>query len=341
MNIWKQYSMAKNNSIAMKLAVCFFVLLAAVLAGLCAGSQWLSPFRLASDFFTEGTSLDERIVLYVRLPRVFASLLAGSALAVAGAIIQAVLSNPLAAPNIIGVNSGAGFFSVICMALFPQAVRMVPAAAFIGALTAVMTVYLIARKTGASRMTIVLTGVGISSLFNAATDAVTVIYPDALPSAAAFKAGGVSGVNTADLFPAWIFIAAGIILALMLSHDLDVLSLGEKTAVSLGLNADRTRFAALAAAAVLAGASVSFSGLIGFVGLVVPHISRKIAGSSENTKVIPLCAVIGASFLVICDVLSRTLFSPYELPLGIVVSFIGVPFFLWLLIRKKEIRHNA
>lgn len=330
----------KKITFSARLLICTALLIFSVAIGICAGSKWISPAEIISELCTAGISRTERIILYIRLPRVAASALAGAALAVSGAVIQAVLGNPLAAPNIIGVNSGAGFFTVLCMAVFPAAVRLIPAAAFMGALAAVLAVYGIARKTGASRMTIVLTGVGISSLFNAAIDTVTTIYPDAVTGMAAFKAGGVSGITLSKLFPAWIFIAVGIAAAVLLSHDLDVLSLGEKTAAGLGMDVSAVRFIFLVVAAMLAGAAVSFSGLVGFVGLVVPHISRKLAGSSENTAVIPICAVIGGAFLTFCDTLARTLFSPYEIPLGIVVSYIGVPFFLWLLIRRRGGRHG-
>ena len=334
--------MEKNKSfLFVRLFICFGLLLVSVIIGVCAGAVRISPFELFSDLKTNGLSPNERIVLYIRLPRIAATILAGSALAVSGAVIQAVLGNPLAAPNIIGVNSGAGLFTVLCMALFPAAVKFIPAAAFLGALAAVLLVYGIARKTGASRMTIVLTGVGVSSLLNAAIDTVTTLYPDAVIGISSFKAGGVSGVTFNSLSPAWIFILIGISAAILLSHDLDVLSLGENTARSLGMNVGAVRFVFLVISAMLAGAAVSFSGLIGFVGLVVPHISRKIAGSSENTAVIPVCALIGGAFLTMCDTMARTLFAPFELPLGIVVSYIGVPFFLWLLMRNKGGRHNA
>lgn len=336
----KTYFMKQNKSIGTHIAACFGVLLLSFLLGICAGSEWISPAELISELFTEGLSSNERIVLYIRLPRMFAAMLAGSALAVSGTVIQAVLGNPLAAPNIIGVNAGAGLFTVICIALFPTAVKLLPAAAFLGALFAVLTVYGIARKTGASRMTLVLAGVGVSSLLNAVIDTITTLFPDSLVGITSFKIGGVAGVTLKSLSPAWIFIAVGILAALCLRHDLDILSLGENTARSLGMNVGAVRFVFLVIAAMLAGAAVSFAGLIGFVGLVVPHISRKLAGSSENTVVLPICVLIGAAFLSICDTLSRVVAAPYELPLGIVVSYIGVPFFIWLLLRKKEARHN-
>lgn len=331
----------KANKTAAVTAACFAALVVSAAVGICAGTVWLSPWELASEFFTEGLSQTERIVLYIRLPRVVAAVLSGAALSVSGAVIQAVLANPLAAPNIIGVNSGAGLFTVLCAAVFPAAARFMPAAAFLGALTAVMTVYGIAKKTGASRMTIVLAGIGVSSLLNAVTDTVTTLFPDALTGVSAFKAGGFSGVSAKSLFPAWIFIAAGITAAVMLSHDLDVLALGDSTAGSLGMNTGLMRFVFLAISALLAGAAVSFSGLIGFVGLIIPHIARRITGTSENSAVIPVCALLGGAFLSLCDTLARTLFSPYELPTGIVVSYIGVPFFIWLLIRKKGEKHSA
>lgn len=334
--------MKTNRYLAIRrLLLCFGVLIISVIVGICAGAVWVSPAELISDMLTEGLSQNERVILYIRLPRISATILAGAALAVSGAIIQSVLGNPLAAPNIIGVNAGAGLFTVLSLTLFPAAVNLLPTAAFFGALLAVMLVFGISKKTGASRMTIILTGVGVSSLFNAITDTVTTLYPDSLMGIATFKTGGVAGITVDSLFPAWIFIAVGIIAALLLSHDLDILSLGDNTAKSLGMNVGAIRFVFLAIAAMLAGAAVSFSGLIGFVGLVVPHISRKITGSSENTVVLPVCTLIGGAFLTLCDTLARTLFSPYELPLGIVVSYIGVPFFIWLLIKKKGGRRSA
>lgn len=341
MNTLKRFSMANSRpSMLIKLVVCLGALIISVLAGICMGTIWISPAELFADLMTEGLSQNERIILYIRLPRILATVLAGAALAVSGTVIQAVLGNPLAAPNIIGVNAGAGLFTVFCIVIFPTAVNLLPAAAFIGALLAVLLVYGIAKKTGASRTTIVLAGVGVSSLLNAVIDTVTTLYPDSLSGVSMFKVGGVAGVTLDSLFPAWILIVVGILAALCFSHDLDVLSLGENTARSLGMNVGAARFLFLAVAALLAGAAVSFAGLIGFVGLVVPHISRKIAGISENTAVLPLCMLIGGAFLTICDTFARTVFAPFELPLGIVVSYIGVPFFIWLLLSRKGGRHR-
>lgn len=321
-------------------AAGIFLLLLSSLAGIFLGAVGLSPVQILADIAQSGLSKSERILLYVRLPRVLGTILAGAALAVSGAIIQAVLGNPIAAPNIIGVNAGAGFFTVLCLAAFPNFLNILPAAAFLGAFAAVMLVYGIAKKTGASKMTLVLSGVAVSSLMNAASDTVITLFPDVLTGFSSFRAGSVSGLSLAKISPAWIYIAVGIIAAFLLSHDLDILSLGDKTAQSLGLNVSLMRFVFLAIAALLAGAAVSFSGLIGFVGLVVPHIVRRLSGTSENRVIIPLCAIFGGAFVNVCDIASRTIFAPYELPLGICISYIGAPFFIYLLIRKKGGKHG-
>lgn len=329
-----------NRRIKIIFAAGIFLLMLSSLAGIFLGAVGISPMQILADISQKGLSKSEKILLYVRLPRVLGTILAGAALAVSGAIIQAVLGNPIAAPNIIGVNAGAGFFTVLCLALFPNYPSYLPAAAFFGALAAVMLVYTIAKKTGASKMTLVLSGVAVSSLMNAASDTVITLFPSILTGFSAFKAGSVSGLNISRLSPAWIYILVGILTVFLLSHDLDVLSLGDKTAQSLGLNVSLMRFVFLAIAALLAGAAVSFSGLIGFVGLIVPHIVRRLSGTSENRVIIPLCAIFGGAFVNVCDIVSRTIFAPYELPLGICISYIGAPFFIYLLIRKKGGKHG-
>ena len=329
-----------NRRIKIIFAAGIFLLILSSLAGIFLGAVGISPAQILADISQSGFSKSERILLYVRLPRVLGTILAGAALAVSGAIIQAVLGNPIAAPNIIGVNAGAGFFTVLCLAVFPNSLSYLPAAAFLGALAAVMLVYTIAKKTGASKMTLVLSSVAVSSLMNAASDTVITLFPDALTGFSSFRAGSVSGLSLSEISPAWIYILVGIIAAFLLSHDLDILSLGDKTAQSLGLNVSFVRFIFLAIAALLAGAAVSFSGLIGFVGLIVPHIVRRLSGTSENRIIIPLCAIFGGAFVNVCDIVSRCVFAPYELPLGICISYIGAPFFIYLLIRKKGGKHG-
>ncbi len=278
-----------------------------------------------------------RILLYVRLPRVAGAFVAGVGLALSGAVIQMILNNPLAGPNIIGVNSGAGFAVVLCSALFPRAYAWYPFAAFAGAFVTVLFVYFFGKKTGSSKITLVLAGVAINSILNSATDVVYTIDEESLITANAFKIGGLSGVSVPVLKAAAIAVLAAAVILFLFRNELEVFAQGEEMAKSLGLSVPFYRFLFLILAAVLAGASVSFAGLLGFVGLLVPHIARILVGE-ECRYFLPATAVLGAFFLMLCDFIGRTLFAPYELPVGIILSFVGAPFFLWLLLRRK---HNA
>lgn len=277
------------------------------------------------------------ILRHIRLPRAAAAVLTGAALAVSGAVLQAVLMNPLAGPNIIGVNAGSGFFVLAAALLFPGRWDVTPLAAFSGALLACGIIYALAAKTGASRITIVLAGVAVSGFFGAGSDAITVLVPDAWAGANAFLVGGFSGVTTGQLSFALWYVLGGLLSALLFSHDLNVLALGEETARSLGLPVKGCRFLFLAIAAVLAGGAVSMGGLLGFVGLIVPHAARFLMGE-DNRLLLPAAALLGGAFVVGCDLLSRLLFAPYELPVGILLNFIGGPFFLWLLLKERRRR---
>lgn len=310
-----------------------FALILAV-TSICVGSVQVTPGEIFATIMGEKNTAAARIILYVRLPRTIACISAGAGLAGAGVIIQSVLNNPLASPNIIGVNAGAGLCAVICVAFFPHHPYLLPFAAFAGALVSVMLVYNIARRTGSSKITIVLAGVAVNSLLNAGTDAVHTFVPDALIGGNSFRIGGLSSVQPKILYPACILIAVALVLTFLLRNELDVLSLGEDTAVSLGLSVKTYRFLLLMSAALLAGASVSFAGLISFVGLIIPHCARFMVGS-ETRFLFPLSAAMGASFLTLCDILARTMFMPFEIPVGIILSFLGGPFFIWLLLKKK------
>lgn len=276
----------------------------------------------------------ERIFWYARLPRTAACVLAGAALSVSGAVIQGVLTNKLASPGIIGVNAGAGLAVTICCALGAFSGWMIAGAAFGGAITAVLLVALIAQKIRASRTTVILGGVAVNSCLNAASEAISILVPDAGMQAADFRVGGFSNVAYARLLPAGILIVVGLISLFTLTNELDVISLGEDTAQGLGMPVKKMRTLFLGISALLAGAAVSFAGLLGFVGLIVPHVARKLV-SNESEKLLPFCALTGAGFVTICDLLARTMFSPYEIPVGILMSFIGGPFFIFLLISRK------
>ncbi len=335
---WRTFCIRRSNGAKTALLLLLAVLAAAALS-LCLGAESIPPGEAAAALFSGGESAAARIMRYVRLPRACAGLLAGAALACAGVIVQLVLANPLAAPSTIGVNAGAGLAAAVCCAIFPWAVGLVPIAALLGAFGGAAAVLAIAERTGASRITLVLAGVAISGIFSAGVDAVVTFVPEALNGYSDFRIGGLSGVAMDELALPGALILVGILAALSLHNELDVLALGTEQAQSLGLPAKRLRLLALALAAVLAGAAVSFAGLLGFVGLVVPHIMRRFVG--EESGPLLLCSALGgAAMLCLCDLLARLVFAPYELPVGILLSLLGGPFFIWLLLRQRRGRHG-
>lgn len=317
------------------MAVAAMALLGCALLSLCVGAVALSPGQVWQALTGRATGAVRQICLLVRLPRTIAAVLAGAALSVSGLILQTVLNNALAGPNIIGVNAGAGLFTLLLAAFFPSLLLFTPLAAMLGALVATLLIYFIASATGASRMTLVLAGIAISSFLGAMTDTVLTLVPEAQTSRMSFMIGGLSGVYMRQMLPAMAVIAAGMLLAFVLRRQMNVLMLGDEVATSLGLRTRAVRFALLLAAAMLAGGAVSFAGLLGFIGLIVPHAARFLIGYDQKALV-PLCALLGAAFTLLCDLLSRVLFAPYEIPVGIVLSFIGGPFFLMLLLRQKR-----
>ncbi len=277
----------------------------------------------------------ETIILHVRLPRTLAAILAGAALTTSGAILQNVLNNTLAAPNIVGVNSGAGLFVVLLAALFPQYTEYTPLAAFCGAIIAVCFVYFLSKATGASRTTTVLAGVAVSSFCTAISDTVITTFPDITINRTAFSIGSYAGITMSMLkFPA-ILIVIGLVLSIVFSFELNILAHGEEQAKSLGLRTGIMKAVYFSIVAILAGSAVSFAGLVSFVGLIVPHIVRTFTGN-DNRYLIPLCIICGASFSLFCDIIARTFFAPFEIPVGIVMSFIGAPFFIYLLMKKRR-----
>ncbi len=315
--------------------------LLAALAGICAGAVPVSLRDILNVLASgQAQTAAYRIILYSRLPRVAAGLLAGAALAVSGTLLQSVLANPLASPGVIGVNAGAGLLVALSCAVLPASAWTVPLAAFLGAALGVLIVLGVSEAVGASKISLVLTGVAVSNIFSAGIDAAVTFFPDALNGYSDFRIGGFSGVTAVRLLPAAWVIAAGLLAAFSLAQQLDVLALGSETAQSLGLPVRRTRLLLLFIAAALAGAAVSFSGLLGFVGLLAPQIVRRLMNSGGLAQLLA-SALGGALLLVLCDLLARTLFRPYELPVGVVLSLVGGPFFIWLLVQQRGGRTHA
>lgn len=316
-------------------------LLAASLVGLVLGASGVGVadvFALLSGGRLTGTA--RSILVSIRIPRVLGGLLAGAAFASSGALIQAVLDNPLASPNVIGVNSGAGMAVLLVAALASAGVRVavpLPVAAFLGALAASGLILAVSSRAGVSRLTVVLAGVAVNAVFGAGMNLVLTVSPNAYVGSSSYLVGGLSGVVLGSLAAPAALIAAGLALALALAARINVLALGRETAHALGVRVGALRAAGLACASLLAGAAVSFCGLIGFVGLMVPHVAKRFVGH-DLRRVIPISALWGATFTVLADVVARTAFAPYELPVGILMALMGGPFFVWLLMRGRGYR---
>lgn len=311
------------------------LLLISVFLGIILGGTAMSVSGIVKAF-REGfsASAEGKIFLYVRLPRTAASLICGAALATSGAVIQGVLANRLASPSIIGVNSGAGLAVTLCTAFGIYGGFRLSLFAFLGAFMAVMAVTLLARRIGASRGTLILLGVAVNSFLNAISDTVVTFVPDVGVMSNDFKVGEFSAVTYTKLLPSSALIIVSLIILFTLTNELDVLTLGEDNARALGMNTALIRTVFLMIAAVLAGCAVSLAGLLSFVGLIVPHAIRRLAGSKAS-RLLPLSAIFGAVFVCLCDTAARTLFSPYEIPVGIIMAFLGAPFFVFVLIKGK------
>lgn len=274
------------------------------------------------------------VVRTVRLPRVLAAVACGAGLSVAGLLLQSALDNSLASPGIIGINAGAGFGVLVAGLVAPGLLVVRQSLAFVGALTAAACALLVAAGAGATRSTLVLAGVAVSSLATALSNAIVTLSPQAVTDRVAFSLGGLSGASASSLGPTVAVVATGIACATALSGGMDLLALGDEAAHGLGLDVARQRILAVVVASVMASSCVCVCGLLGFVGLVVPNIVR-MAGPLGCRRRLALCCEWGPVLLVCADLLARIVAFPYELPVGLVLSLVGAPFFIWVLVSRR------
>ena len=320
--------------------IALMLLFLSVLLGVLLGPTKLNLWRALSDIMNRTNSPEARILIYVRLPRIMAGVICGMALSVSGAVIQSVLANRLASPSVVGINAGAGLAVTLCSAFGILGGLQLSLFSFLGAFVTVLLVSIGARKWGASKSTVILTGVALNAFLGAISDTVITFIPEISVMSNDFKIGDFSAATYTKVIPAMILIFLSVLVLITLSNELDVLTLGDETAKGLGLNTGIMRIVFLLLSARLAGAAVSVCGLLSFVGLLVPHTVRRIA-TSEPKHLIPLCALIGAGFVSLCDTFARVVFSPYELPVGIIKAFLGAPFFVFILIKGKGGENNA
>lgn len=331
------------------LILFLFIILSIILATFIGSadinfSEVIAIYKYNLPFFE--VSIDDMglysIIWNIRLPRAIVAVLVGGGLALTGCIMQALTGNVMAEPYTLGIQSGAGMFAAFSIAFFAK----IPALsligtnllAFIGAMVAMVFVYIISSRDGMkSNSSLILTGISVAMLCNAIIQLIISFAPDnaKIRGIVFWTMGGLGGAHWEDIPFLLIVSIIGFIITYFLAEQLNIISMGEETAIILGVQLDRLNRILLVNVSIMVGTIVSISGSIGFVGLIIPHIVRKIMGS-DHKKLIPVATLTGALFLVWADIVSRIIVAPKELPIGVLTSLIGVPFFLFII--KKEIK---
>lgn len=291
----------------------------------------------------KATAVQHSIVLQTRLPRIVCAVLAGGALSLSGLLMQGVFRNPLVSPYTLGISNGASFGASLAIVIGYQIPGFVgeswltPAMAFISALIAMVTVYGVARTAGQSTRTLVLAGVAVGYLFSALVSALKYLADvSQLPELVFWTMGSMTGLDWSVAAILGTVMAASIVISLACAWDLNVMALGREEAAALGVRYGRLQILVFLMSAVLTAATVSFTGVVGFVGLVAPHMTRMFLGGDYRYN-IPGAALLGGFLLLLADTLARTVAAPTELPVGVITSLIGVPFYLYLIVRRRRV----
>jgi iron complex transport system permease protein len=327
-----------DRRVPLVLVVLSAIALLALIFNVSQGEYPVPPVEVVKTILGFPASPDYAFVVNtLRLPRALVALLVGMGLATAGTILQGITRNPLAAPEIIGINAGASLVAVALIVLLPGvAVGWLPIAAFLGGLGAAIAIYLLAWNGGSSPIRLILIGIGLTSLTGAFTSLMITfgnIYD--VSQALVWLTGSVYGRSWEHLWPLLPWLAVFLPLTLVLARDLDTLNLGDNLAQGLGSRVEWTRSLLLLCTVALAGASVATAGTIGFVGLMAPHLARNLVGPS-HAGLIPAAALTGACIVELADIVGRLAFAPIELPCGVITAVIGAPYFLWLLYRDRN-----
>ncbi len=328
--------MSRKKRQAALISTSLLFLLLSFYLSLRFGSTQLDTAAFWGGLFRRAGQENTTLILYaIRLPRALGALFAGAGLALSGTLLQRVTDNPLAAPHLLAINAGAGFFVILALSLFPAAFALLPFAAFFGATLTALLILGICARLSLGKSAVVLCGVAFSALFGAGISFLSLLDADVLATYTDFSIGGLRGVSMQDLYFPMPIIALCLVGALLLSRSLHLFCLGDTLAASLGVPVKRVRLLALLLAAASAAAAGSFAGLLGFVGLIVPHITRRLSREDTRTQ-IWLAPVGGAILLLLADLLGRVLLAPTEIPVGIFTALLGVPFFLTLLFGRRR-----
>lgn len=313
----------------------FIVLLFLIFLFSTVGSVKLSYGEIFSALINNDNKIVTTIVYQMRLPRNILAVLVGANLAVSGLLLQAVMKNPLSDPGITGVSSGASVGAIIILLLMPQYIGILPLIAFLGGAIACACVYMMAWKNGLKPIRVVLAGVAVNAILGGFISLLTTFYSDKIQSALLWLNGSLASKTWIDVRLLGVYSIIGLILSLFCIRSANILNLGDDAAINLGVNLNKTRLFLSVVAVFLAGVSTAIVGIISFVGLIVPHISRMIIGS-DHKYTIPFSIILGGIVLLVADTVARSILGSLELPVGVIMSIVGGPFFLYLLRKKGE-----
>ena len=315
------------------LILFLFLALVGAFLSLTKGSSVITMEQIVELLLHPGEDPQSQIIWNIRMPRTIVGALVGINLSLSGAILQAIMRNPLADPHIIGISSGAGLAGVVIMILFPALEYLITPVAFVGAMLAAICIYILAWKNGIKPVRIILAGVAVSAFLSAGISGLMIFYSDRVHGALMWMVGGLAARSWPHVNIILPYAIIGLVLALASASYLNILQLGDEMARGLGVNVEVTRIIMTAIAALLAASAVSVVGLLGFVGLVVPHAARLLIGS-DYRYLLPAAALLGVAIVTLSDTFARVIFAPIELPVGIIMAFLGAPFFLFLLRRE-------
>jgi len=340
---WNKASFLVDHKALLALIVLSILFIVIIILSLGIGDVFISPIEVIKAIFKQSTTLNNLVVHSFRFPRILLGALAGMGLAVSGAILQGLVRNPLASPDIIGVTSGASLTTVMFLTFVSAheassmnvSVQWLPVASFIGALLMGGLVFILSRR-GFSAIKLVLMGIGLAAGAKALTDLMLIVGPIYLASQSSiWLAGSVNGASWGSVVFLLIWSIVFIGLAQGLARRLNAQTFGEKVAVGIGNNLKGDRILLLILSTALAGGAVAYAGAIGFVGLMAPHMARRLVGSNFGS-LIPISALIGGIIVMISDLIGRTVFTPLEIPAGVFTAAIGAPYFIYLLYKTRK-----
>lgn len=322
----------KGKAVTIAVLALLCILSAILCIGI--GSVRFSIGQTVRAVFIADDSTPRLLIWNLRLPRILTGALVGLCLSLSGCILQGLMRNHLASPSTIGVTSGASFVGYLTLVAFPSLSALLPVGSISGAFATTMLIYLLAYQKGASTVRIILSGLAVSTLFGAFSDVIRTMFPETLSNATGFLVGSLNGVTWSSFHMVLPYAIIGTLVCVFLPSRMNILLLGEETATSLGLRTEVFKLILIVTSSLLSGAAIAVAGIVGFAGLIVPHIARLLVGS-DYKYLFPTSALLGSMLIMVCDTIGRVILMPGEVSVSIILAFLGAPFFLYLL-RTKE-----